>query len=337
VSALASGDLAAAAQAMRQTQANRAAKAKEDQEKVLELARQKELDKVTGTSGKTRKQLEEEIKKAQGDIAKIEEERLEPAQKLIRAQEKIRDDALAAIAKTGYLNVTKEGWNQIAAEAGNAAVNSDRFKTSLEEIIKLIPGLKITSGTASFDAAAFVGSMNATATAAETAPDGVAPVVPVDPKAARIAALNTLIAQNRATVQSSPGTTAADKKLMATNVTLIKELRTLTGDPNAGKPIKKAMGGMIAKKFAVGGFAMGTDIVPAMLTPGEFVVRKYAVDKFGVDNLKAINDGTYKGDSVYNYEVNVNVKSDSNPDQIAKAVMTQLRQIDAQRIRSNRY
>jgi TP901 family phage tail tape measure protein len=334
VSALASGDLAAAAQAMRQTQANRAAKAKEDQEKVLELARQKELEKVTGTGGKTRKQLEEEIKKTQGDIAKIEEERLEPAQKLIRAQEKIRDDALAAIAKNGYLNVTKEGWNLIAAEAGNAAANSDRFKASLEEIIKLIPGLKITSGTASFDAAAFVGSMNATANAAETAPEDVAPI---DPKVARIAALNTLIAQNRATVQSSPGNTAADAKLMKTNIDLIKELRILTGDPNAGKPVKKAMGGMIAKKFAVGGFAMGTDIVPAMLTPGEFVVRKYAVDKFGVDNLKAINDGTYKGDSVYNYEVNVNVKSDANPDQIARAVMTQLKQIDAQRIRSNRY
>jgi hypothetical protein len=98
----------------------------------------------------------------------------------------------------------------------------------------------------------------------------------------------------------------------------------------------KAMGGMI-KRYAAGGFALGTDIVPAMLTPGEFVVRKYAVDNFGVDNLKAINSGTYKGDSVYNYEVNVNVQTNSNPDQIAASVIGKIKQIDSQRIRGNRF
>ena len=35
----------------------------------------------------------------------------------------------------------------------------------------------------------------------------------------------------------------------------------------------------------------GTDTVPAMLTPGEFVVRKSAVDKVGVGTLNAINQG----------------------------------------------
>lgn len=84
--------------------------------------------------------------------------------------------------------------------------------------------------------------------------------------------------------------------------------------------------------------SLGTDTIPAMLTPGEFVVRKYAVDNFGVDNLKAINSGTYSGGAVYNsYELNVNVKSDANPDQIARAVMTQIKQIDSQRIRGNRF
>ena len=36
----------------------------------------------------------------------------------------------------------------------------------------------------------------------------------------------------------------------------------------------------------------GTDTVPAMLTPGEYVVQKSAVDKMGVDTLNAINNGT---------------------------------------------
>lgn len=35
----------------------------------------------------------------------------------------------------------------------------------------------------------------------------------------------------------------------------------------------------------------GTDTVPAMLTPGEFVIRKSAVDNVGVGALQAINDG----------------------------------------------
>jgi hypothetical protein len=98
----------------------------------------------------------------------------------------------------------------------------------------------------------------------------------------------------------------------------------------------KSSGGMI-RRLAAGGFAMGTDIIPAMLTPGEFVVRKYAVDKFGADNLKAINRGENPSESVYNYEVNVNVATDANPDQIARSVITEIKRIDSQKIRGNRF
>lgn len=103
--------------------------------------------------------------------------------------------------------------------------------------------------------------------------------------------------------------------------------------------IKKSNGGMIMPaKFANGGFAVGTDTVPAMLTPGEFIVSKYGVDKFGIDNLKAINSGSYSQDSsVYNYNLSVNVKSDANPNEIARTVMAQIKQIDGQRIRGNRF
>jgi hypothetical protein len=96
-------------------------------------------------------------------------------------------------------------------------------------------------------------------------------------------------------------------------------------------------GGMVKPKyFAVGGKARGTDIIPAMLTPGEFVMSKYAVDSYGVDKMKAINNGSYEGGKVYNYNLNVNVKSDANPDDIARVVMTQIRQVDSQRIRTQR-
>jgi hypothetical protein len=74
-----------------------------------------------------------------------------------------------------------------------------------------------------------------------------------------------------------------------------------------------------------------------MLTPGEFVMSKYAVQSYGLDKMKAINSGTYNGDSMYNYEINVNVQTDANADQIAKAVIGQIKHIDSQKIRGNRF
>jgi hypothetical protein len=112
-----------------------------------------------------------------------------------------------------------------------------------------------------------------------------------------------------------------------------------------------ANGGIVSKikpsYFNTGGLAKGTDTIPAMLTPGEFVMTRSAVQNFGVDNLKAINSGnvspveqTSVGDSVYNsnsYSISVNVSSASDPDDIARTVMAQIQRIDAQTTRSNRY
>ena len=80
---------------------------------------------------------------------------------------------------------------------------------------------------------------------------------------------------------------------------------------------------------------MGSDTIPAMLTPGEFVVRRPAVNGFGVKNLEDINRGTYDSDSVYNYNLNVNVKSDANPNEIANTVMRSIKQVEGRRIRGN--
>jgi hypothetical protein len=101
--------------------------------------------------------------------------------------------------------------------------------------------------------------------------------------------------------------------------------------------VAMSSGGMVKPKyFSIGGAARGTDIVPAMLTPGEFVMSKYAVSNYGVDKMKAMNTGGYESEKVYNYNLSVNVKSDANPDDIARAVMTQIRQIDSQRVRGQR-
>ncbi|MGA0119953.1 MAG: phage tail tape measure protein [Methylophilaceae bacterium] len=50
--------------------------------------------------------------------------------------------------------------------------------------------------------------------------------------------------------------------------------------------------GLFSRFFNQGGpVGRGTDTVPAMLTPGEFIVRKDAVDKYGTSFLSALNNG----------------------------------------------
>jgi hypothetical protein len=49
-------------------------------------------------------------------------------------------------------------------------------------------------------------------------------------------------------------------------------------------------GGLISY-LAKGGSPKGTDTVPAMLTPGEFVMKKEAVDKHGTDFMEKLNKG----------------------------------------------
>jgi hypothetical protein len=101
-----------------------------------------------------------------------------------------------------------------------------------------------------------------------------------------------------------------------------------------------ASGGLIPKYFASGGvsnpFSRGTDTIPAMLSPGEFVIQRSAVDKIGAETLNAINNGsTQIGESVYNYSVTLNVSSTSDSSDIADKVLQQIKRLDSQRIRSS--
>ena len=99
-----------------------------------------------------------------------------------------------------------------------------------------------------------------------------------------------------------------------------------------------SVGGNV-KGYSFGGFAnsMGSDNVPAMLTPGEFVIRRPAVQSIGMDKLEGLNKtGTYSDGSVYNYNLAVNVSSMSDPDKIARTVMKEIRRVESQRMRGSR-
>jgi TP901 family phage tail tape measure protein len=134
-----------------------------------------------------------------------------------------------------------------------------------------------------------------------------------------------------------------------------KDARDGKDEKNNGGVIRRSIGG------GVPGIGNG-DVVSAMLTPGEYVIRKEAVNKYGLDMMSKINAGQFKlptlrdpqfavddmsvstksgvaqtSNSVYNnYNLNVNVKSDANADDIARTVMTQIRQVNSQQIRGVR-
>jgi len=69
-----------------------------------------------------------------------------------------------------------------------------------------------------------------------------------------------------------------------------------------GKVARAGLGMLTGKKFATGGMVPGTgsgDTVPAMLTPGEFVIRKKAVDAIGASNLHKMNKYAGGGSVAY--------------------------------------
>ena len=397
--ALASGDISAAARAIKEEQRRRAEKARDDQQRALEKARENELLGVRSGGNKTRKQLEEEILQLSKKIVEIEEKKIEPVERSLRLAENLRTVALEAIGKEGYLGKTEEGWRAIENAARLAVVQSEAFRESLKGLLRDIPGFAIDDkGNVSFDEAAFSAGIPkpndapATSAPADTTVPTDKPedkpedkptlntknssyavvanakgglygetIAPISEdarvldrdkaKAAAIAAVNAKngfvsgdvvikassttefakavmdqVLANRADVLSGNLTPAQVKAAERENIKLMKD-----------SGLKFAKGGMVPSFFGAGGFAKGTDTVPAMLTPGEFVMKRYAVDKYGVDTMKSINNGTFSGDSVYNYNLNVSVKSGANPDDIASAVMSRIKQIDSQRIRSNRY
>jgi len=117
-------------------------------------------------------------------------------------------------------------------------------------------------------------------------------------------------------------------------------------------------GGMVPKYLARGG-RIGSDTVPAMLTPGEFVMNRRATDQFG-PMLSMLNESKYpsmigkqnsaqvpvnnvstsvsdNSTAVYNYNLGFSINgSNGNAKDIANAVMREIKNVDSQRIRGQR-
>jgi hypothetical protein len=87
------------------------------------------------------------------------------------------------------------------------------------------------------------------------------------------------------------------------------------GSPFAGPVQPFANGGAVqdiskkVKGYAGGGRIASSDTVPAMLTPGEFVMSRSAVDRIGMGNLAAMNSGRAGGGGGNQFSVSVNIQA----------------------------
>lgn len=76
-------------------------------------------------------------------------------------------------------------------------------------------------------------------------------------------------------------------------------------------------------RFATGGMAMGTDTIPAMLTPGEFIVNRNATSK-NIDLLRNINAGREPitaGGSNPVFNITINAKTMLDQDSIKREIL----------------
>jgi len=336
-SSLAKGDIASAARAMETLRQQRANAALESSRKAMEQQRDTQIAGLTDTKGRTKAEIEKEITTLTDKNRLIQYQTIDPLNEQLRLLDEKATKEKESLTVAGK---SKDAWDAIALKVDASEVATGKFDTAIAGALSTATALEKKWGDI---AKAFDAYKSVTAgVAAEQAAidknnlDNVKPPVVAPP----VVAPKTTPAST-VTVKSGNTLSGIAKAAGVSLSTVIKANPQIT-NPNLIKPgqkinipaIAKSEGGIVPSYFAAGGYGKGTDTIPAMLTPGEFVVRKYAVDNFGIDNLKSINNGTYAGNSVYNYNLSVNVGgSNTSADDIARTVMSEIRRSESQRVR----
>ena len=352
--AFASGDMANAARAMQDYREARVSQNARTRMEALQKAKENAIKGVTAPDGRSRTQIEESNKIIDQRRVDIENEiRVKKIEldKLTQEKMKLTKDQIDAAISTINLAVEALGPEAAKTYLKNifTVLNGDA-KTAKDTVIELNKDLDafLVKMDAARIAAVGVRSGNVVVdpNPSGSSTGGGTPPVGTTPSSGSSTGYVAIGSTFIPVTNNLPPKKAPAKKAPA----LPDYLRAIPG-------FKFGMGGMVPKYFANGGFNKGTDTVPAMLTPGEFVVNRKATQQFG-PLLSEINSPTFKtprsatpnfaginspnnitstnnSKTLYNYNLNVNVSnSNANPNDIARTVINQIRQIDNQRIRS---
>ena len=322
---LTTGDIGGAAKAAADIQRQESGYKLEDARTALETQRQKQVDSITTTiNGKlmTRKQIEDSIVVSNENIYKISQ--------AIKGIETEKLD----IYKLQEQSADRRFQYEIQALAQltqNQAVYDILIAKEKELGFQIVQNRKISNDIS------YIPSSSPAATSSTGSGD--------KPKEIKTTVLKPTAASYAATVK---------KQIAAGQVDAARY--TALAAMYAAK--KKAFGGMMyggsreappAIKMAYGSMVPGmgnTDRVPALLTPGEFVIRKSVASAY-MPLLEQLNGNIYPGaampkgsaknnSNLYNnsYSINVNVAgTDASPDEIANAVMSKIKQVESRSLR----
>jgi hypothetical protein len=333
--ALSRGDISAAASAMQDARAQSAASQGDAMSTALDAARQSQLEAVT-QNGKTRAQIEAEIKQIKEAISIIEFGALQNARDAVAAADEALETAKESLTVQGQ---TRDEWvninTNIEASKANAALYEAEVLTALE------------------NAKGLVGEWSK-----------------LEDTFTTTHVINTVQTSNGAAVSGPAAATTPGA------------LGARMGGFYPGQFTYQAKGGIVKPSYLnAGGFAKGTDTVPTMLTPGEYVVNKASTKRFA-PLLEAINSGSFRystptaptvpnnfsqpvynmpsreyadvgggigvysssnsspsltslDNSVYNYSLSVNVEgTNASANDIANVVMNKIKTIDSQQVRN---
>jgi hypothetical protein len=304
---------------MQQARSENAAAALEAQGNQLQLGREAQIAGLRTPGGLSRAQIEETIKNIKKQISVIETGSLRLAQDRIKAaQDELTKNQEALMV--GGLSKTQWEEKKIAIDAAKARaeIYDGELKKALKNVEKIVTGwqsLNTTIKTTHEITTVNVGggvvgggvldSDEQKKTAVQSAQFTKAQIEAKE-RAAVVQSGQFTKAQIEAKERAA-ATAAASKpvtKVVGSSVTQ-RVVSSKPSGPAPGRSIRSymanggkvgyyPMGGLIPYMANGGMFqSVNTDTVPAMLTPGEFVVRRSAVDKFGLQNLKNINNGTY--------------------------------------------
>jgi TP901 family phage tail tape measure protein len=347
--ALTRGDISAAAQLAQEARAEQAQSLVTGQKELLTRARDENIAALG------RVNIEKQNKDLQIQISNIERGQLATLQ---QQKTQIEDNIEATGRKLKVLNNSVEKEKESARYSGQTRLEIDTAKTLLE----LSKGPLDAYATQLANSALSAQQIAAALAAALATQKQMSSTVSLPSQASVTAGVKagTITAAN-ATPEQKAVSLQIIKDLNAKIQPQIQKLQSIIQRRMYGGAIlPQSKGGMgIVKNMAFGGRAVGSDTVPAMLTPGEFVVNKAASKAYG-PLLERINESKYpsmlgrggmtqipvnnistsmndNSTAVYNYNLGFSINgSNGSAKDIANAVMREIKNVDSQRIRGQR-
>jgi len=349
--ALTRGDISAAAQAMQEARAERAQSALTGQRDILTRVRDERIAALG------RVEIEKTNKVLQLQIATIERGRLLTLQ---GQKTEIENQIESTNRQLKQLNTKVEKEKDSATYSGKTRLEIDTTKTLLELSKGPLDAYAAKIAASATSATSLANELERALKAMlamQGAQTGSGPTI-VDPaKYDKIQKdLTKEFKSMGIEAGAAAGMAASSARLQAQADAYFRANPNI--DPFTGAK-KKMYGGVIAKYMNFGGRAIGSDTVPAMLTPGEFVINKAASKAYrpllermneskypgmlsggGMTQIPVTNISTSMNDNstaVYNYNLGFSINgANGSAKDIANAVMREIKNVDSQRIRGQR-